>query len=137
MLNCNRGRSNIQDTGGGLHVPITRSEGIREKGRREEEEQKLREMVEGWMVGQCLRASNTFGARMPTWNGYQRHSRPSVLDYVSVSQSVVVRGEAQVDTLCQGSARDARSRLSDHALLRVEVALPQRVLPRRHLSRRA
>eukprot|EP00959_Pyramimonas_sp_CCMP1952_P226255 4730742-Pyramimonas_sp.AAC.1 len=89
------------------------------------------------MVGQCLRASNTFGARMPTWNGYHRHSRPSVLDCVFVSQSVVVRGDAQVDTLCQGSARDARARLSDHALLRVEVAPPQHVLPRRHLSRRA
>eukprot|EP00959_Pyramimonas_sp_CCMP1952_P097517 2038406-Pyramimonas_sp.AAC.1 len=110
-------------TGGGLHVPIARSEGAREKERREEE-QKLREKVEGWMVGQHLRASNSFGARLPTWNRYQLHSRPSVLDYVFIFQWVVMKGEAQVDTLYQGSARDARARLSDHALLRVGVALP-------------
>jgi len=123
-------------TGGGLHVPIARSEGAREKERREEE-QKLREKVEGWMVGQHLRASNSFGARLPTWNRYQLHSRPSVLDYVFIFQWVVVKGEAQVDTLYQGSARDARARLSDHALLRVGVALPHGVLARRYLSRRA
>ena len=123
-------------TGGGVEPKVIRGKGSQEIKRREQE-LILRDRVEGWLQEEKLMASNTFGPRCITWYPYNLEARQQVLDYVFVpvdSNLVTV----DVDTLHWGpTSRLAGVRLSDHALVRVEVLFPAKVLARRFLSRRA
>ena len=116
-------------TGGGLAPQHTHIEGTKERERRGEEYD-LRCEVEGWMQNERLCASNTFGPRRITWFGYRANAQKKVLDYVLVPiGSEVVDSDVQM--LYPGVSRLPRDRLTDHALVRVEVMFPASVIARR------
>ena len=76
--------------------------------------------MEGWLQEERLQASNMFGPRCETWASARTNVSPQVLGYVFVSVcSEIVT--CDVGMLYEGRDRGARTRLSDHALVRVET----------------
>ena len=110
---------------------ITNGQQQRERRRNEEE---LRHLVEGWMVSERLKAANTFGARAPTWYGFQQGAPANarVLDYLLIPR----RFEVPWTDVSWLKEENHGRRMSDHALVRVEARVGDGIMARRFRVRR-